>query len=109
MEQVRVSPCLGCTRVENPEECENKKCKPWQAWFLGRWELIHQYSRRQMDNSVPQPAGVPLGGRHYALPHQVEAYLGADPCEDCQCPKDLCTSPCRVRRAWKEARKESGL
>ena len=41
-----VSPCLGCTRVSDPGDCENKTCKAWKAWFLRRWAGIHAYGRR---------------------------------------------------------------
>ena len=37
------SPCLTCTRVADPKDCENKQCKPWSQWFLSRWDLIHGY------------------------------------------------------------------
>ena len=36
------SPCLTCTRVEDPNKCENKTCKLWQNWFLGRWEAMRE-------------------------------------------------------------------
>jgi hypothetical protein len=36
-------PCKGCTRVQNPDMCENKYCKDWKAWFLRRWAQIHRY------------------------------------------------------------------
>ena len=39
------SPCKGCTRVQNPDMCENKYCKEWKAWFLHRWSLIHRYGQ----------------------------------------------------------------
>ena len=39
------SPCEGCTRVACPEKCENKLCKEWKAWFLGRWAGIHAYGQ----------------------------------------------------------------
>ena len=100
------SPCLTCTRVRDPRGCDNKNCKPWQRWFLDRWELIHSFPRKQMEQAELKPVGVKVGGRHYAAPHQVRAYLRNDPCQDCVCPKDLCTSPCRVRRAWEETKKE---
>ena len=102
----KASPCLCCTRVTDPRNCENKNCHPWRQWFLGRWEMIHNYPRQQMEDSKPTPVGVHLGGRHYAAHHQAEAYLKTDPCKACLCPKDLCTTPCRVRRAWEEARNE---
>ncbi len=103
------SPCLSCSRVPDPRACDNKNCRQWQQWFLGRWDLIHRYPRKQMDNAVLKPVGVPLGGRHYAAPHQVQAYLQKDPCEKCVCPKELCSTPCRVRRAWEEAKGETLL
>lgn len=100
------SPCLSCTRVKDPRNCENKNCMRWQKWFLGRWELIHNYPRAKMEQAQLQPVGVPLGGRYYAAPHQVKAHFDTDPCKKCLCPKDLCTSPCRVKRAWEEAKEE---
>lgn len=33
-------PCDTCTRVENPEQCENKKCAAWRKWFIERWEAM---------------------------------------------------------------------
>lgn len=43
------SPCLTCMRVDNPNACENKTCKEWKKWFLGRWALIHGYGCRYQD------------------------------------------------------------
>ena len=40
------NPCLGCTRVHNPNGCENKLCKEWKAWFLRRWSYIHGYGQQ---------------------------------------------------------------
>ena len=31
-------PCKTCTRVKEPEKCENKTRKDWQAWFIQRWD-----------------------------------------------------------------------
>ena len=39
------SPCPGCTRVQNPDMCENKYCKDWKAWFLRQWAQIHRYGQ----------------------------------------------------------------
>lgn len=100
------SPCLTCTRVVNPRACDNKNCQSWQKWFLDRWALIHAYPRQQMEQAKLEPVGVTVGGKHYAAPNQVRRYLENDPCAACPCPKDLCSSPCRVRRAWDEAKKE---
>jgi hypothetical protein len=30
-------PCLTCTRVADPEKCENINCKAWREWFLKKW------------------------------------------------------------------------
>lgn len=35
-------PCDRCTRVGNPENCENKNCVPWRQWFSYRWEQLRQ-------------------------------------------------------------------
>ncbi|MBO5050547.1 MAG: hypothetical protein J6C41_09030 [Oscillospiraceae bacterium] len=40
------NPCKNCTRVQNPADCENKQCRVWQQWFLGRWEDIHGYYQK---------------------------------------------------------------
>lgn len=40
------SPCVNCTRVVNPRDCENKNCKLWKAWFLRRWAAIYSYGRQ---------------------------------------------------------------
>lgn len=100
------SPCLTCTRVADPRNCENKNCMRWQKWFLGRWELIHNYPRAKMETARTQPVGVNVGGTHYAAPHQVRQYLEKDPCGQCLCPKDLCIQPCGIRRAWDAAKRE---
>ena len=39
------SPCRNCARVPHPQNCENKRCVPWQHWFLQRWALIHEKYR----------------------------------------------------------------
>ena len=70
------SPCLTCTRVPNPRNCENKQCRLWQRWFLARWNLIHTWPRT------------------------------TDPCKGCLCPRDLCATPCRRKVTWLEAKEE---
>lgn len=100
------SPCLRCTRVADPRNCENKNCQLWRKWFLHRWAQIHNYPRQKMEQVKLEPVGVVLGGKHYAAPHQVQQYLSKDPCQDCLCPKDLCSTPCGVRRAWENAKRE---
>ena len=32
------NPCLTCTMVENPKNCERKGCPAWQKWWITRWE-----------------------------------------------------------------------
>ncbi len=103
----KVSPCLTCKRVRDPENCENKNCKQWQQWFVARWELLRQYPRRKKEKAELEPLGVPLGGEHYASPHRVREYLGADPCESCVCPSQLCRVPCRIKQSWEEAKGEA--
>ena len=100
------SPCRSCSRVRDPENCENKGCKVWREWFMKRWELIHRFPREAMEQMELKPVGVSLGGRVYAAPHQVEAYRKNDPCKDCMCPKDLCTTPCALRRQWLKGAKK---
>lgn len=103
------SPCLRCTRVADPRRCDNKLCKPWRAWFLQRWSLIHNYPRAEMEKDDLKEVGVNVGGRTYAPPHRVREYLEKDPCKSCVCPKDLCSTPCRVKRAWEERKGEMFL
>lgn len=96
------SPCLTCTRVPDPRNCENKNCKRWQKWFLARWALIHAYPRKVMEKAELRPEGVNVGGNLYAPPHRVREYLGTDPCKKCLCPRDLCSSPCRGKLEWEK-------
>lgn len=100
------SPCLTCTRVKNPRNCENKTCKDWQAWFIDRWEAMRRNIRTGMDRAPITEQGVPLGGRQYASPHRVREFLQTDPCNTCYCPRDVCTSPCQLKLAWEERKGE---
>lgn len=34
------SPCLSCTRVKDPSNCENKMCVKWRTWFLSEWKQM---------------------------------------------------------------------
>ena len=103
------SPCRSCTRVRDPQNCENKNCRSWQSWFIRRWDQIRTAPRQQVDATRPCAAGVNIGGQHYAMPHQVRQYLQDDPCESCVCPRELCDTPCRVRRIWEKTRNEVGV
>ena len=100
-----ISPCLHCTRVRDPEACENKNCKTWRQWFAGRWEYTRKLYRAGMDR-CQKKRGVPLGGCRYASPHTTEAYLQTDPCDRCKLPKALCNTPCKVRTDWSEVKHE---
>lgn len=40
MENKNQSPCLTCTKVKDPSDCENKSCKAWREWWLKRWEAL---------------------------------------------------------------------
>lgn len=97
-----ISPCRHCVRVPDPQNCENKNCKSWQQWFLRRWDRIRALPRRQVDAARLRPAGINVGGRYYTLPHQVRDYIRDDPCEGCVCPREVCDTPCRVRKAWEK-------
>jgi len=103
---VQESPCLHCIRVKDPENCENKLCKPWRMWWMHRWDQIRAFPRQQIDVMAPRPVGVCLGGRHYAAPHQIAAYLKEDPCDRCLCPRELCHVPCRIRMVWEATKSE---
>lgn len=96
------SPCLNCTRVRDPINCENKTCKDWQAWFIDRWESMRENVRSQMENASVSEIGVPLGGNRYLPPHRMEEYLDADPCDRCHCPKSICTTPCPAKVHWND-------
>lgn len=104
---IDVSPCTGCLRVQDPNMCENKNCKLWRRWFIGRWNQLRRYPRKQLDKA-PEMAGVPLGGRRYALPHLIRDYLAKDPCQACVCTPDLCRIPCRARQQWAKIHEEMG-
>ena len=94
------SPCLQCTRVRDPKNCENKLCKDWQAWFIDRWESMRDFVRSEIEQAPTQEVGIPLGGRIYAHPHRVQEYMQQDPCQRCLCPKDRCEVPCPSKEAW---------
>ena len=74
------SPCLSCTRVPNPNECENKLCKPWRQWFMERWAEIHAFAQHET----------------------VAKNLSKDPCVGCVCFGGVCTAPCRTKQIWQE-------
>ena len=103
------SPCLCCTRVRDPECCENKSCKDWQAWFQDRWESMRENVRNQIKESPTVEVGIPLGGHFYVPPHQIQAYLQKNPCDRCTSPKSLCLEPCSAKARWQKMRNEVKL
>ena len=100
------SPCLQCTRVRDPLNCENKICKEWQAWFIDRWETMRANILAQVETSPLEDIGIPLGGQRYASHHRVREYRQQDPCQRCLGPKDLCRSLCAAKLAWSKAQRE---
>ena len=38
------NPCLTCTKVQDPKNCENKSCKEWREWFIQAWEKLRNGS-----------------------------------------------------------------
>lgn len=70
-------PCTCCQRTEDPQQCDNKECKKWRAWFLRSWEQMRQ------------------------------RYLpDADPCAACSCPAELCFHVCGQKQAWLRKKEE---
>ena len=94
------SPCLQCSRVKSPANCENKLCKDWQFWFIDRWEAMRKNIRVEMESAPVREIGVPLDGLLYSSPHRVREYLRVDPCQRCLCPKEHCHHPCPAKEAW---------
>lgn len=105
-QSLNYSPCLTCTSVRDPGNCENKNCVRWRNWFIGRWDSIRSYPRMQMERQSPRVDGVNIGGVSYVLPHRLREYLSKDPCQECLCPRQLCQTPCPTRRAWENTRNE---
>lgn len=68
------SPCLLCTRVADPKNCENKQCVLWRNWFTAKWN----HTRKLFDRKPTQP----------------------DPCLDCPWNGPLCTTPCPGKEAY---------
>lgn len=89
MEQTNYSrsPCFGCTRVKEPEKCENKKCVPWREWFLASWEKCRTYPWGEM---VQRQA----------------AQLTEDPCLTCRKLDRSCQQPCGKPGIWRRMKQE---
>lgn len=75
------SPCIGCRRVADPVNCENKNCALWRPWFISQWERSCAVLRRAAAPSTLQEQA-------------------SDPCGSCLCPKELCLTPCQRRLVW---------
>lgn len=80
------TPCIGCTRVKDPRNCENKNCQVWQRWYIARWEHLRQQ----------------LGGSGSTAPEKQQQ----DPCETCLYPKPLCAAACQLKKDWLAAQTE---
>ena len=98
------NPCMRCTKVDNPAQCDDKDCRLWQQWFIERWNRMRVIPRLEIENRPKQQEGICIGGKYYALPHRIDSYINTDPCDSCLCPRDMCVIPCRVKRDWQNAR-----
>lgn len=102
----KISPCLYCSRVANPGNCDNKKCRPWQIWFMEQWDQTRKRFTVPMQTAALQQSGVPLGGHRYDSPHRVREYRKNGPCAVCKLPQQLCDTPCPALRVWKKTCQE---
>lgn len=41
-------PCLTCTKVEDPSDCEIKSCLEWRKWFLKKWAQIRRAAGKEI-------------------------------------------------------------
>lgn len=99
-------PCSNCTRVKDPKNCENKLCKDWRAWFIGRWDQMRKNLCAEAQQAPYRETGVALGGCRYDSPHRVREFLRLDPCRRCLYPSDRCHSPCPTKLSWSKAQGE---
>ena len=100
------SPCLACTRVRDPKNCENKLCREWQAWFIDRWEAMRtSIMHADCGNSIHADT-VSVGGTKYYHPDQVRRSMETNPCLRCIRSKGLCAGPCQVKRTWNEEKEK---
>ena len=100
------SPCVNCCRVKDPQNCENKLCKDWQAWFIQRWEDMRRQLCVDAQQAPVREVGVPLGGNNYTPPHRVREFLKHSPCRSCIYPTDQCHSPCKTKLAWDDMQRK---
>lgn len=33
-------PCLNCTRVKRPKDCNLKGCGAWKNWWIEKWDEL---------------------------------------------------------------------
>ena len=102
-----IKPCLTCTRVKNPSDCEIKSCKEWRSWFVVRWDAMRKGVFASMQQAPVTEDVIRVGGHKYSHPDRVREYIrSGNPCASCACPKELCDTPCQVRKVWDKRRKE---
>ena len=46
---VNEKPCLTCTRVKDPADCEIKNCKAWRDWWIEKWEEMRSVVKMDGD------------------------------------------------------------
>ena len=103
-ERKNTSPCPASRRVRDPQNCNNKRCRDWQGGFIDRWEAMRRSIRLKMENAAMNEEGVQVGGNLYSHPDRVREYTEVSTYDGWLCPKDLCTTPCAVCKAWDDAK-----
>lgn len=104
----RESPCLYCTRVRDPKNCENKLCNEWRIWWIGRWEAMRTIARQHARGKGIQGSPVSVGGTMYHHPDRVREYLMIDPCLQCPWKDGLCPNPCDTKQIWLSEKEVTG-
>ena len=99
-----VKPCLYCQRVKDPENCENKTCRAWKAWFIDRWESMRNSIRHEIHGEGIKGRPIYVGGRRYHHPDMVRQFLSGDPCRRCPWRDGLCTGTCYEKKTWLEVK-----
>ena len=97
-------PCRNCTRVRDPQNCENKICKDWQAWFFERWDNMRNQVRNEIHGEGIKGKPISVGGRKYHHPDMVRQFLHGDPCIRCPWRDGLCGTTCYEKKMWLEAK-----
>ena len=94
------SPCKTCRQVSSSYSCDNKDCPRWKAWWLDQWER----TRILLCSVKDAPPEENPYAFQYDTPDHVRRYLSEDPCEKCKIPKEFCSTPCRSKKTWEDAR-----